>query len=95
MAELSLMRAMFARMEERQALATTGSSGSGSRPQATSSRAEAPARAASPTPKVVKLPINKTSVTIASIRADLGVSENDRRWREIRVSDLAYSCHCR
>lgn len=97
------MRGLIARMEACEALATTGSSGSGLRHQATTStRSDAPARTASraPThatpsapepivsdqPAVVPIPPNKAIVTIASIRADLGVSDNDRRWRDIRVS---------
>lgn len=103
MAEMSLLRSMFARMEEREALATTGASGSGSRhrtgSRSTAPTAPAPAAPApvapapvAPTPAtstgpaVVPLPKSKTLVTIGSIRADLGVSEDDRRWRDIRAT---------
>lgn len=101
MAKLSLMRAMFVRMEERETLATTGASGSGShnRPS-TAAHADAPARTntlahtASSPPAQVKLPENKTNVTIAGIRADMGLSDNDRRWREVQVSTLDYFYCC-
>lgn len=89
MAKLSLMRAMFQRMEEHKALATTGASGSGSRHQASAtSRPDAPTT--SSRPGEVPIPLNKTAVTIASICTDLGVSDDDQRWREIQVSNLTY-----
>ena len=98
MAELSRMRAAIARMEEREANASTGASGSSSAPSG--AHTTHTHSSALDTPAVAPLPERKALITITMIREYMGLPEdsedsrdrpNDKRWCDIRVSGLLVS----
>jgi hypothetical protein len=91
MAEMSIMRTAFARMEEREVAASTARA-SGSKSGSSNTHA---LNLAPNGPSVAPLPNKKALITITMIREYMGLPEdkkddpkrpNDQRWSKIRVS---------